>query len=115
MFFKRRKNAPPRNTRSLKYKEWMAAHLDGLSLKCVSERIDGVEEIIGRSGAVAVRDGELILYSSMDVVFRCRVCDMDAWELMSLDGAVITAPDIEHGEVVRTVTAHYTYWRRMGE
>ena len=38
---------------------------------------------------------------------------MDAWELMSLSGVVITAPDLEHGGNVRTVTAHYTYWRSV--
>ena len=111
--FGKRRDAPPRNTASVKYKEWMARRLDGMSLKCVSEKVDGVDEIIGKNGAVAVRDGELIIYSSMDVVFRCEVRQMNAWELMSLSGVVITAPDLEHGGNVRTVTAHYTYWRSV--
>ena len=113
--FRKKKDKAPRDTKSIKYKEWMAGRLDGMSLKCVSERINGVEEIVGRGGAVAVRDGELIVYSSMDIVFRCAVRSMDAWELMSLDGAVITAPDLEHDGDIRTVTVHYTYWRQVGE
>lgn len=98
---------------SKKYKLEMAEHLNGMSLKCVTEKRDGVEEVIGRSGSVTVRDGELIVYSSMDVVFRCNVLEMSVWELMSLDGAVITAPDLEHGGETRSVTVHYTYWRAL--
>lgn len=98
---------------SKKYKLEMAEHLNGMALKCVTERIDGIEEVVGRSGSITVRDGELIVYSSMDVVFRCSVLEMSVWELMSLDGAVITAPDLEHGAAERTVTVHYTYWRTL--
>ncbi len=102
-----------KNPESKRYKLDMAAHLNGMSLKCVTEKVNGVEEIIGKSGSVTVRDGELILFSSMDIVFRCDILEMKAWELMSLDGVVITAPDKEHGGEERTVIAHYTYWRRM--
>lgn len=98
---------------SKKYKLEMAEHLNGMSLKCVTEKKDGVEEVVGRSGSITVREGELIVYSSMDVVFRCNVTKLSVWELMSLDGAVITAPDLEHDGVVRTVTVHYTYWRQL--
>ncbi|MBQ8524441.1 MAG: hypothetical protein IJ457_07455 [Clostridia bacterium] len=113
MFGKKNKShwTKSKNPDSKRYKLDMAAHLNGMPLKCVTEKINYVDEVIGKSGSITVRDGELILYSSMDVVFRCDVLSMSAWELMSLDGVVITAPDLEHGGVERTVIAHYTYWR----
>ena len=113
MFGKKNKRhwTKSKNPDSKRYKLDMAAHLNGMPLKCVTEKINYVDEVIGKSGSITVRDGELILYSSMDVVFRCDVLSMSAWELMSLDGVVITAPDLEHGGVERTVIAHYTYWR----
>ena len=115
MFGRKNKNRISRsnNPNSRRYKLDMAAHLDGMPLKCVTERKDGVEEVVGKSGSITVRNGELLLFAGLDIVFRCDVLEMSAWELMSLDGAVITAPDKEHGGEERTVTAHYTYWRRL--
>ena len=102
-----------KNPDSKRYKLDMAAHLHGMPLKCVCEKINGIEEIIGKSGSITVNDGELLVYSSMDVLFRCKVSEMSAWELMSLDGVVITAPDLEHDGEERTIVAHYTYWRQV--
>ncbi len=114
-FGKKKKNngITSKNPNSKKYKEQMAAHLDGMSLKCVTERINGVEELVGKSGAIVVRNDELLVYSSMDVLFRCGIYDLNAWELMSLDGAVLTGPDKEHGDAERSIIVHYTYWRQM--
>ena len=36
---------------------------------------------------------------------------MQAWELLSKDGVVITAPDLEHGGVERTIIVFYVYYR----
>ena len=36
---------------------------------------------------------------------------MDASELLSKDGVIITAPDLEHGGAVRTVIVYYVYYR----
>ncbi len=102
-----------RNQNSKRYKLDLAEHLNGMSLKCVTERINGIEEIIGKSGSITVRDGELIVYSSMDVVFRCDVMSLVGSELMSLDGAILTAPDKEHDGEVRSIVAHYSYWRNL--
>lgn len=115
MFGRKNKNriSKSKNPDSRRFKLDMAAHLNGMALKCVTEKINGIEEVIGKSGSITVRDGELIIYSSMNVLFRCKVLDMKAWELMSLDGVVITAPDLENSLEERTVVAHYTYWRNV--
>ena len=100
MFGRKKGWTRSKNPDSKRYKNDMAEHLNGMPLKCVCEK---------------VRDGELMLYAGMDIVFRCDVLSMSAWELMSLDGVVITAPDLEHGGTERTVTAYYSYWRSMNE
>ena len=86
----------------------MAKKLDGRAIKYVTERTPDGETVIGKSGALIVKGDELLVYSSADVVFRCHVDEMTASELMSLGGAIITAPDLEHGGAERTVTAYYT-------
>ena len=81
----------------------------------MTERIDGIEEVVGKSGSIIKKDDELIIYSSQDVLMRVKIEDLHAWELLSLDGVVITAPDIEHGGEERTVIAFYSYWREVGD
>ena len=51
------------------------------------------------------------MFASADVLMRCKVEEMQAWELLSKDGVVITAPDLEHGGVERTVIVYYVYYR----
>ena len=104
---------PKGNTASRRYRRKLAEYLNGKPLKCVTERVNGVEEVIGKSGAIIVRNGELLLFSGGNVVFRTNVDDLRAWELMSLDGVVITAPDTEHGGEERSVIAFYSYWRPL--
>lgn len=102
-----------KNINSKRYKRDLAEYLNGRALKCVTERINGIEEMIGKRGAIIRKDDELLVYSSQDVLMRVRINDLQAWELMSLDGVVITAPDIEHGGEERTVIAYYSYYREI--
>lgn len=103
-----------KNPDSKRYKRDMAAHLHGKSLKCVCEKINGIEEIVGKKGALVLRDDVLIVSCGADEdVFSCRIYEMDAWELMSLDGVVITAPDLLHGGEKRTIVAYYSYYREI--
>lgn len=104
-----------KNIDSKRYKRDLANYLDGRSLKCVTERIDGIEEVVGKSGAIIKKDDELLIYSSQDVLMRVKIDDLHAWELLSLDGVVITAHDIEHGGEERTVIAFYSYWRQLDD
>ena len=80
-------------------------------IRYVTEKRNGVDEVIGRNGGLNIRDDELIVFASSDVVFRCKIEQMQAWELLSKDGVVITAPDLEHGSVERTIIVFYVYYR----
>ncbi|MBQ4354755.1 MAG: hypothetical protein IJC71_07655 [Clostridia bacterium] len=113
MLKKKKSWTKSKNINSKRYKKDLANYLDGRSLKCVTERIDGIEEVIGKSGSIIKKDDELIVYASQDVILRTKIDDLYAWELLSLEGVVITAHDIEHGGIERTVIAFYSYWRPL--
>ena len=96
---------------SKRYRYNMAKRICGHHVKYVTEEINGTHEVIGRSGALNIKDDELLVFASADVLMRCKVEEMQAWELLSKDGVVITAPDLEHGGKERTVIVHYVYYR----
>ena len=89
----------------------MARSVCSQHIKYVTEKRNGVDEVIGRSGGLNIRDDEFIVYASANVLFRCKVDELQIWELLSKDGVVLTGPDIESGKV-RTVVAHYVYYRK---
>lgn len=102
----------PKNPDSPRYRREMAERICGKRIRYVTERRNNVDEVIGREGSMSLRDDELIVFSSSNVVFRCPVDDMIASELLSKDGVVLTGPDTEHGGVERTVIAYYVYYRK---
>jgi len=59
-----------------------------------------------------IRNDEMIVFASADIVFRCKIDELQIWELLSRDGVVLTGPDLEHGGAVRTVIAYYVYYRK---
>ena len=95
-----------KNTASLAYRRQMAQMISNKRIKYVGERRDGVEEVIGKGGSISIRDDEILVFSSADVLLRAKIADMDASELLSKDGVIITAPDLEHGGAVRTVIVY---------
>ena len=100
-----------KNPESKRYRYDMAKRICGHHVKYVTERIDNVDEVIGRSGGLNIKDDELLVFASADVLMRCKIVDMQASELLSKDGVVITAPDLEHGGKMRTVIVYYVYYR----
>ena len=104
--FKKKK---PEDTASFRME--MAKKIAVHRLRYVTEREGETELVIGRDGGFNIRDGEFIISADNHVVFRCRVAEMQASELLSLEGAIITAPDLESGGTVRTVIAYYVYFR----
>lgn len=88
----------------------MAKKICGHHVKYVTEKKDGVEEVIGKSGGLNIKVDELLVFASAQVLMRCKIEEMQAWELLSKDGVVITAPDIENGGIERTVIAYYVYY-----
>ena len=101
-----------KNPDSKKFRREMAMAVCGQHIKYVTEKRDDVDEVIGRNGGINIRNDEFILYASADVVFRCKIDDLQIWELLSKDGVVLTGPDDEHGGQVRTVVAYYVYYRK---
>ena len=107
--FGKKKNDP----NSKKFRWEMARSVEGQHIKYVTEKKDGeVDEVIGRNGGLNIRDDEFIVYASAKVLFRCKVDDLQIWELLSKDGVVLTGPDIESGGKERTVIAYYVYYRK---
>ena len=107
--FGKKKNDP----NSKKFRWEMARSVEGQHIKYVTEKKDGeVDEVIGRNGGLNIRDDEFIVYASARVLFRCKVDDLQIWELLSKDGVVLTGPDIESGGRERTVVAYYVYYRK---
>ena len=101
-----------KNPDSKKFKREMAYAVCGQHIKYVTEKRNGVDEVIGRNGGLNIRNDEFIVYASSDVVFRCPVDELQIWELLSRDGVVLTGRDIEHGGIERTVIAYYVYYRK---
>lgn len=100
-----------KNPDSKRYKWDMARQMCGHHIKYVTEKRNDVDEVIGRSGGLNIRDDELLVFASADVLMRCKIEQMQAWELLSKDGVVITAPDLEHGGIERTIIVYYVYYR----
>ncbi len=90
----------------------MAQRICGQHIKYVTEKRNGVDEVIGRNGGINIRNDELLLFASADVIFRCKIDDLRAWELLSKDGVVLTGHDLEHDGAERTVIAFYVYYRK---
>ena len=97
---------------SVTFRRERAAELHGMAIRYVTERIDGEDLVAGRGGCLSVRNGELILLSSEKILFRANVDMLDASRLMSGDGVVLTAPNLEEDGKMRTYTAHFVYHRK---
>ena len=113
MFKKKSAWTKSKNPNSKRYKNDLANYLDGRGLKCVTERVEGIEEVIGHKGSIIRKDDELIVYASQEIIMRTKVEYLSAWELLSLEGVVITAIDLEHGNAERSIIAYYSYWREL--
>ena len=109
-FFKRLfKN---KNPESRAYRMDRAMELHGQAIRYVTERHDHVDEIVGRGGCLSVRNGEFLLLTSGDILFRARVEELQASYLMSGDGVVLTAPNLQEGGRERTLIAYFVYYRK---
>ena len=96
---------------TLGFKIQMAKKIAFHRLRYITEREGDTDIIIGRDGGFNIRGDEFIISADNRVVFRCRIAELQASELMSVEGAIITAPDLESGGKLRTVIAYYVYYR----
>jgi len=107
-----RKLFKPKDPNSRAFREQRAAELHGQAIRYVTERRGDVDEVVGRGGCLSVRNGEFLLLTSGDILMRARVEELQAAYLMSGDGVVLTAPNIEEGGKERTYIAHFVYYRK---
>lgn len=96
---------------SLRFKNEQAERMNGRHIKYVTERINDQDIVIGHDGCLAVRDGELIVLSDGVEKFRVVIAEMTASELMSLEGIILSGPDLVNDRKERTVIAYYKYYR----
>lgn len=101
-----------KNPDSPRFRREMAERIAGQHVKYITERRGDNDDVIGRSGGLNIKDDLFIVSTPSETILRCRIDEMQAWELMSHDGVVITAPDLEHGGVERTIVVHYVYYRK---
>ena len=94
------------------FRREMAAKLHNRSIKYCSERQGDMDIVVGRAGLITVRGEEILILSSMQVVFRGKVTETTMSELMSLEGVIFSGPDYDRGGEYRTVIAYYTYYRK---
>ena len=95
-----------------KIRDAVIERLSGKIIKYCSERAeDGSGDIIiGKDGSLTIRDGELIVFSSADIVFRCDIDALLASELLSRDGVILEGYDKDAGRN-RKIIAYYKYYR----
>ena len=110
--FKRLFARRAKNPNSKQYRWEMARQMSNHHIRYVTEKINEVDEVIGRDGGLNIRGDEFIVFASTEIIMRTKVDELDAWELLSKDGVVLTAPDYEHGGKVRTIIVYYVYYRK---
>ena len=86
--------------------------LHGQLIKYVTERIDGNDNVVGRGGSISLRDGQLLLFSSEKILMRADVSAVDASYLLSGDGVVLTAPNLEDEGKTHSYIAYFVYYRK---
>ena len=101
-----------KNTNSYAFRLERAKSLHGQVIKYVTENRDGNEDVVGRGGSLCLHGEEFIVDSSGDRLFACNVRDLEASNLMSGDGVVISGPDSLHDNKIRTITVHFVYYRK---
>ncbi len=101
-----------KNPNSYSFRLERAKSLHGQVIKYVTENRNGNEDVIGRGGALTLKDDEFIVDSSGDRIFVCKVRDLEASNLMSGDGVVIKGPNLLEDGKLRTITVHFVYYRK---
>ena len=101
-----------KNENSAAFRYAMAQKLNNRHVRYVTERFEGIEEIVGREGHLNILpDGEhFAVTCGIEEIFRARIDGLTMGELMSLDGVVLTGFDEVMGRE-RSVTAFYLYYR----
>ena len=101
-----------KNPGSYSYRLQKAKELHGQVIKYVTERRNDNEDVIGRGGALPVHGDTFIVDSSGDRLFVCNIAELEVSTLMSGDGVIIKGPNLLEDGKIRTITAHFVYYRK---
>lgn len=85
---------------------------NGKAIQYAVERVDGVEQNLGKSGGIIILDDVIVVMCEAHEVFRCKIKGATVAELMSGNGVEISGIDDNTGEK-RYVVAHYSYYRKV--
>ena len=101
-----------KNPKSRAYRLARAKELSGQMIRYVTERQDGQDVVIGRGGSLSLHGEEFLVHSSGEILLRAKATELDASDLLSGDGVVLTAPNLEEDGRVRTMIAYFVYYRK---
>lgn len=85
---------------------------NGKAIQYAIERVDGVEQMLGKDGGIIVLDDVIVVMCEAHEVFRCKIKGATVAELLSGNGVEISGFDAYTGEKRYTV-AHYSYYRKV--
>jgi len=101
-----------KNPDSYAYKLERAKELHGQVVKYVTERKNDNDDVIGRGGALTVRDDKFIVDSSGDRLFVTDIKTLEVSWLMSGNGVIVSGPNLLEDGKHRTITVHFVYYRK---
>ena len=97
---------------SYAYRLERAKELHGQVIKYVTERRNDNDDVVGRGGALTVKEGNFIVDSSGDRLFVAEIGELDVSWLMSGNGVVVSGPNLLEDGKMRTLTVHFVYHRK---
>ena len=110
-FFKKLFGVKPKEG-SYAYRLEKAMELHGQVVKYVTERRDDNDDVVGRGGALTVKEDKFIVDSSGDRLFVCEVKALDVSWLMSGNGVIVKGPNLLEDGKERVLTVHFVYHRK---
>ena len=101
-----------KNPNSYAFRLERAKSLHGQVVKYVTERKNDNDDVIGRGGALTVRDDKFIVDSSGDRLFVTDIKTLEVSWLMSGNGVIVSGPNLLEDGKHRTITVHFVYYRK---
>lgn len=122
MLFNRKSNKQQDNkhgnqdlySNSLAENSLLLSRLNGRQVKYVSLRkgMESGETIIGKDGVInIINNEEIAILCNTRIVFRHKLCEIKADELMSLAGVNLRYKDEANGQNI-SIIAYYKYYRK---
>ena len=97
---------------SYAYRLERAKELHGQVVKYVTERRNDNDDVVGRGGALTVKEDKFIVDTSGDRLFVTEIAELDVSWLMSGNGVIVSGPNLLEDGKPRTLTVHFVYHRK---